>query len=268
MERKNFNSEWRKVAAAMYIKPIDSKILGSVEIDVTDLEKFINRKRKEGVKITLTHCVTLALARGIKAEVPELNCYVKRGRIVKRDNVDAMISVLLKGGEMGSVKVPDADRMTLSELSDFLSLKIKEARSGDESKEMKRKRMIAAVPWPFRRWIFKLIKLITITWGFSVAGISANNYGSFVVANIGTLGLDTGYPALFPTSNVAMVVTQGGVFKKPAVIDDKIVPRRILTIGVALDHRVVDASHGGKLFRYTKNILRDPEVLDQKPEYL
>ena len=268
MGKKNFNSEWRRVAIAIYSKPADSKILGSVDIDVTDLETFINRKRKEGVKITLTHCVTLALARGVKTEVPELNCYVKRGKIVERDSVDAMISVLLKGEEMGSVKVPDADRMTLSELSDFLSLKIKEARSGDESKEMKKKGVIAAIPWPFRRWLFKLIKLVTINWGFSVAGISANNYGSFVVANIGTLGLDTGYPALFPTSNVAMVVTMGGVFKRPAVVGDKILPRRILTISVALDHRVVDASHGGKMFRYVKNILRDPEVLDQKPEYV
>ncbi len=267
MGKKNFNTEWRKVAAAMYIKPVDSKILGSVDIDVTDLEVFINRKRKKGVKITLTHCVTLALARGIRTEVPELNCYVKRGKIVERDYVDAMISVLLKREEMGSVRVPGADKMTLVELSDFLSLKIKEARTGNESKEMKKKGMIAAVPWPFRRWLFKLIKLITITWGFSVAGISANNYGSFVVANIGTLGLDTGYPALFPTSNVAMVVTMGGVFKKPAVVGDKVLPRKILTISVALDHRVVDASHGGKMFRYVKNVVRNPEILDQKPEY-
>ena len=45
MSKKNLNNEWRKVASAMYIKPVDSKILGSVELDVTDLEKYISENR-------------------------------------------------------------------------------------------------------------------------------------------------------------------------------------------------------------------------------
>jgi len=51
MSRSNLNNEWRRVAASVYRKPVDSKIFGSVEIDVTDLEAFISVKRKEGIKI-------------------------------------------------------------------------------------------------------------------------------------------------------------------------------------------------------------------------
>ncbi len=35
-----------------------------VEIDVTDLEEYVSQKRKEGIKITLTHIFTLAVAPG------------------------------------------------------------------------------------------------------------------------------------------------------------------------------------------------------------
>lgn len=268
MPGKNLNSEWRLVASVIYKKPVDSKILGSVEIDVTDLEKYISDKRKQGLKITTTHIFTLIFARGLKFEVPELNSYVRRGRIIEKESVDATISVLIQGEEMSSVCVPSAEYMTLSELADFLSDGISKTRSGEESKAMRKKAVFARIPWPFRGWVYKFIKVITINLGMSIGGLSANNYGSFVVANIGTVGLDVGYPALFPSSNVAMVLTMGGIYKKPVVVNDEIVPRRIMNLSVALDHRVVDASHGGKLFRYVRRMLRNIEYLEEKPQDL
>jgi len=33
-----------------------------------------------------------------------------------------------------------------------------------------------------------------------------------------------------------------------------------------LDHRVVDGSHGGRLFRVIKRMAKNPEVLDEKPD--
>ncbi len=266
MSQKNLNNEWRKVASAMYTKPVDSKVLGSVEIDVTDLEKYISEKRKQGLKITPTHIFTLIFARGLKTEVPELNSYVRRGKIVAKDTVDAMISVLLQGEEMSSVKVPSAEKMNLEDIAKYLQANIQETRSGKENKAMRKKGMLAKIPWPFRRMVYKIIKLITINWGLSIGDISASNYGSFVIANIGTIGLDVGYPALFPSSNVAIVITLGSIRKKALVINDEIVIRRVMTLGAALDHRVVDASHGGKLFRYTRQMVKRPELLEKRPD--
>jgi pyruvate dehydrogenase E2 component (dihydrolipoamide acetyltransferase) len=33
-----------------------------------------------------------------------------------------------------------------------------------------------------------------------------------------------------------------------------------------LDHRVVDGSHGGSLFRFIKQVAKNPEILDSKPD--
>ena len=76
----HLNTDWRKVASTIYRKPLDSKIYGSVEVDITDLEKYIAHKRKDGIKITLTHILTLILGRAFRSEVPELNAYIKRGK--------------------------------------------------------------------------------------------------------------------------------------------------------------------------------------------
>ena len=261
MNEPDLNTDWRKISASVYRKPIDSKIFGSVEIDVTDLENFISQKRKEGLKITLTHIFTLAVARALKEEIPELNSYIRRGKIIRRKSVDAMISVLVQDREMSSVRILNADQINLTELAEKLSKGISETRSGREDNTMKMKSKVAAIPWPFRAWVFNLIKLITIKWGISLPfiGLSHNNFGSFVITNIGSIGLDLGFPALFPVSNVAMVFVLGGVQKKAVVVNDKIVIRRMISLSTAMDHRVVDAIHGGKLFKFLKMSVRNPE---------
>ncbi|NQU85286.1 MAG: 2-oxo acid dehydrogenase subunit E2 [Mariniphaga sp.] len=263
----DFNNNWRKVAATIYKKPSDSKIFGTVEIDVTELEKYISDKRKEGLKITLTHVIVLIVARALKQEVPELNTYVKRGNIVHRNYVDATVSVLLPGGRMGSVKVKDADNLTLKEIVDLMSGEIKKSRKGDENSTMQSKHLLASIPWPFRNWVFRLYKMFTIDWGISLPflGLNSDSFGSFVISNIGSIGLDMGYPSLLPSSNVAFVMIMGGIYKKPVVVNDEIVVRRIMSLGAALDHRVTDASQGGKLFRFIKYMVKNPELLEEKP---
>ncbi|MHC1705264.1 MAG: 2-oxo acid dehydrogenase subunit E2 [Tenuifilaceae bacterium] len=263
----SINNDWRKVASSIYKKPTDSKIFGSVEIDITDLEKYIFSKRKEGLKVTYTHIFTLAVARALKQEVPELNCYIKRGNAIQRKSIDATVSVILKGSQMSSVRVSNADTLTLSELIQAMGDEITRSRNGSENKTMKMKGVLASIPWPFRSWVFNLIRKITIGWGVSIPslGLSSDTFGSFVISNIGSIGLDMGYPALFPTSNVAFVLIMGGIKEKPWVVDNQIVPRKIISLGAALDHRVVDASHGGLLFKFIKSIVAHPEVLETKP---
>jgi len=264
----DYNSNWRKVASTIYKKPTDSKIFGIVELDVTELEKYVAQKRKEGVKTTLTYLITLIIGRAIRQDVPELNTYVKRGKIIQRKQVDATVSVLLPGGQMGSVKVENADQMTTAEISEVIGKNIANSRKGNENDTMQSKSLLAKLPWPFRNWLFKIYKTITINWGISVPGIGldSNSFGSFMVSNIGTVGLDTGFASLLPSSNISFVFVLGTVNKKPVVVNDEIVIRRVMLMSSTLDHRVVDGSHGGTLFRFIKQIAKNPEILDTKPD--
>lgn len=258
------NTNWRKTAATIYQKPVDSKIIGSVEFDITELNKYIQEKRQAGLKITPTHIFTLATARAIAEEIPEMNTYIRRGNVQSHPTIDAMISVLLPKGQMGSVRLKDTDQQTLSTAVEELKIQIKQARSGrDDAKKIKTK--LGAIPWPFRAWVYKFVYLLNIKWGIALPGLPTNRFGSFIVSNIGSLGLDVGYPALFPVANVAFVLILGGIQEKPWVVDGQIVPRTIMKVSIALDHRMLDASHGGKLFSYLKKIIRDPKRLEEKP---
>ena len=261
--KRSFNTDWRKVASTIYRKPVDSKIFGEAEFDVTELEEFISRKRKEGLKVTLTHVFVLMLARGIRSVVPEFNTYWRRGRIVEHSTIDAMVSVLQSDEGMGSVKVKAADTLNLKGIEAILQDEILKSRKGDENTSMQKKSILTSLPWPLRQWFFNLYTILVIRWGISIplVGLSADSFGSFVVTNIGSIGIDKGLPALLPSANMAFGVVLGSVKKKPVVVNDKIVIRKMMDVTIAIDHRVADASHGGKMLRFIKHLISHPEEL-------
>ncbi len=264
---QELNTTWRKVASTIYRKPLDSKIYGSVEVDVTHLEEYIARKRKEGLKITLTHILTLMVGRAFRNEVPEMNAFIRRGNVVHHKKINAMVSVLRADKQMGSVKVENTDILTLQEISAVLSKKITKSRKGAENKNMQKKDLLSGLPWPFRSWFFLLYRILTVKLGIliPIKGINPTDFGSYIVSNIGSLGLDKGYGALLPSANVSLLLIIGSVTKKPVVVDDQIVIRKILSLSVTLDHRIVDASHGGKLFRFLKYMIQNPQLLEKSP---
>lgn len=264
MFKKDFNTPWRLTAATIYRKPVDSKILGSVELDVTDLEFYISELRKKGIKVTLTHFFTLAAGRAIAEEVPEFNTYLKRGRIYPFGRLTASVSLRMPSGEMSSIKVTDPGKKNYREVVNELTAGIEEAILGEESKANRMKGALGTIPWPFRKWVYELIRFIILDLGISIPalGLSAQSFGTYIISNVGTLGLDGGYPALMPTGNVSLVLILGRVRDMPWVHEGQVVPRRILKVSAALDHRVVDAAHGGKLFNYLRRAVKAPGIFE------
>ena len=223
-------------------------------MDVTEAENFINAQRKVGNKITLTHLLAWLIGKTISEEIPEMNCFVRRGNVVKRKTVDANISVLMPNNQMGSVLVKNIDTLNITDVAKIVNQKAIETRKGIEEGANSKKSLLAQIPWPFRKWFYTVIKRLIFDHGLNIpgVGIKDNAFGTFILSNIGTLGLDVGFGALMPGSNLAIALFMGKVESKPVVINDQIVIRRILAIGVTLDHRIIDGQHGGKLFRGVK----------------
>jgi hypothetical protein len=60
-----FNTPWRVTSAAIYTTPTDSRVYGTLDIDVTNAKRFLEKKRAQGMKITMTHLATAVLARAV-----------------------------------------------------------------------------------------------------------------------------------------------------------------------------------------------------------
>ena len=92
-----FNTSWRVAAAAIYTAPSDLRVYGSLDIDVTEAKRFMDAKRQSGVKITMLHLTIAVLARAVAFDVPELTCFIRRGGVVGRKQLNVMLPIMLDG---------------------------------------------------------------------------------------------------------------------------------------------------------------------------
>lgn len=263
-----FNTPWRVTAAAIYTTPTDSRVYGTLDIDVTDAQRFVETKRSKGIKITMTHLATAVLARAIAFDVPEMNCFIRRGRIVARERIDVMLPVAIGSGEgVSTILVKDAHARTVTSIAEEIRRRADDNRHGTESKTAQNKYLLNKVPWPFRRPVFRLLKWITVDMGVKIdsLGLSADSFGSFVVSDIGSFGLNTGMTALMPAAKIPAVIVLGKIEEKVVVRNGAMVIRTILPLTGTFDHRIVDGLQIGKLARGIKRNFRNPEWLDEKP---
>ncbi len=263
-----FNTPWRVTAAAIYAAPSDSRVYGSLDIDVTDAKRFMDEKRKSGTKITMVHLTTAVLARAVAFDVPELNCFIRRGRVVGRARLNVMIPVMLDSQSgVTSVIVNDAHARPVSDLAAEIRELARNSRGGKESTASKNKYLLNKIPWPLRRAVFKLLKWLTVDLGLELRrlGLSSDSFGSFIVSDIGSFGLTSGMAALFPAAKIPAVIIMGKMEDKPVVRDGEIVIRTILPLTGTFDHRIVDGMQIGKLGRAIHRNFARPQWLDEIP---
>jgi pyruvate dehydrogenase E2 component (dihydrolipoamide acetyltransferase) len=257
------------MATAIYAPPSEGKIYGTLEIDVTAVLAYIREQREQGNYLTITHLTTAALARALAYDAPEVNCFVRRGRLVHRDYVDIMVSVSIRDHqEMSAVIVRDAHRKPVSVIAREIQERAQAEREGREGKSMRNKYLLSRIPWPFRRWIYRGVRWWVNELGFELksAGLSERAFGSLLLSNIGTHGLTTGMPALFPAAKIPGVVVMGKIEEKPVVRDGEIVVRSIMPCTATFDHRIVDGAQVGRFARGVARRLEHPAELERLPE--
>ena len=263
--KNQFTTSWRKLAIAIYKQPVDSRIYGIFDADVTHIVDYIKEQRKKGHKLTITHFITAAVARTLYEDLPDINCFVRRGHVVFRKDADVFVTVSVgKGKDMSGLIVRKAQDLSVGEISEIISKEAQKKREGKESGAFASKGIISKIPWPFRRMIFVFIKWWIFDLGlpFPFLKIPADPFGSIMITNIGTFGLSYGMVALFPIGKIPAVITMGKIEDKPVVIDGEIKIRKMLPLTGTFDHRIVDGAQGGALANGVVRRLKNPGELD------
>jgi pyruvate/2-oxoglutarate dehydrogenase complex dihydrolipoamide acyltransferase (E2) component len=216
----------------------------------------------------MTHLATAVLARAIAFDVPEMNCFIRRGRVVGRQRIDVMVPVSIGGSEgVSAIVIKDAHARTVTSIAEEIRASAEQNRAGTESRTSRNKYLLNRIPWPFRRPAFRFLKWITVDMGIKInaLGLSADSFGSFVVSDIGSFGLNTGMTSLMPAAKVPAVIVLGKIEDKAVVRNGQIEIRTMLPMTGTFDHRIVDGMQIGKLARGIKRNFRKPEWLDEVP---
>ncbi|WP_068158933.1 dihydrolipoamide acetyltransferase family protein [Rhodococcus phenolicus] len=80
--------------------------------------------------------------------------------------------------------------------------------------------------------------------------------GTISITNVGVFGVDAGTPILVPGQ--AAILAIGAIAPRPWVVDDMLAVRRVVTLSLSFDHRLVDGEQAGRALAGIGTVLGDP----------
>ncbi|MFI6603168.1 2-oxo acid dehydrogenase subunit E2 [Nonomuraea sp. NPDC050536] len=81
-------------------------------------------------------------------------------------------------------------------------------------------------------------------------------HGTITITNVGVFGVDTGTPILNPGESA--ILAFGQVRDMPWVVDGQLAVRKVTTLSLSFDHRIVDGELGSLFLRDVGAMLEDP----------
>ncbi len=271
-------SSFRKIAIGTWHTAKDPSVYGSLSVEVDAVIAYIDAFRERtGKKLTLTHLMAKAVAIAL-AEMPDANAILRFGRIYLRKDVDVFFQVVMKDPVSGQIDLSGltirrADQKSMGEIVDEFVQVAEKVRAGKDKEKESTRQTFKGLPGFLVGFVLDTISLLLYTFNLDMswAGIPRDPFGSVMVTNIGSLGLEEAYVPLVPYSKVPLLVAMGAVKKVPVVDDDTDEIRivRVMRLFATFDHRLLDGAHAAKMSAVLQDVFAHPEkhfgALDELP---
>lgn len=267
--RKQNLSSFRTIALGTWRTAKDPSVYGALALRVDPVLAWIERKREEtGQRITLSHVMARAVALAI-ADMPDANGIVRLGHIYLRQQVDVFFQVVMKDPETGEVDlsgltIREADKKDVPTITGEFTKLAEKVRAGKDAEKEATRSLFKKMPGWLAGWALDLTGFLLYTLNLDLRwlGLPKDPFGSVMVTNIGSLGLEEAYVPLVPYSRVPLLLAMGAVKKVPAVDEetDAIVVERQMRVFATFDHRMLDGAHAARMASRLAEIFADPDA--------
>ena len=259
---------WRRLAVHTWSAPRDPSVYAVIEVPMAPALAYIEQLREEsGVKVTVTHLVARGVALAIR-QFPQLNGIVARGRIMLRETVDVFFQVATDGGrELSGIKISRVDEKSAVECAREMEERVAKLRAHRDQQVERTKSQLDRTPLPILGSLMRAISYLIydLDLDLSRLGVVKDEFGSFMVTNVGSFGLAHALAPLVPFSRTPLVILVGEITERPVAEGGRVVVRPMMNMGVTFDHRFMDGFHGGAMLQLFRAYLEDPARFD-RPE--
>ncbi|WP_127716539.1 2-oxo acid dehydrogenase subunit E2 [Halobacteriovorax sp. HLS] len=265
-------SVFRKIAMGTWKTAKDPSVYGILEIDVTDtllnLEEY---SKLHDIKISPSHLVGKALAYCMKRR-PEINGMIRGRRIWLRESVTLFYQVNIPGDGADKVSkatlsgctVEDAQEKTLKQIAQTLKEKAELVRKFKDKDIAKNLNTFKYIPWWFSHIYLNIASFLLygLNLNLSFLGLPRDPFGSVMITNVGSFGIDLAFAPLCPYTRVPLLLSVGAVSDKVLAVNGQPKIRKVLPIGVTFDHRLIDGVHASQMAKDFKDCFaRSKELL-------
>ena len=270
-------SQWRKIAMATWRPRRDPMIFASVDIDAGRALAYLDAARRAtGQHVTMMHLVGRAAGLVIH-ELPGLNGRVVGGSFLPSPTVDVFFTVSLRADvgdsedamatDLSGTVIRRVDEKLPWEIAEELDARASRIRDDRDPQFRRTKQLTRLMPPPMLRGFLALTSFITEDLQLPVPplGLEARPFGSLLVTNVGSFGLDRAFAPLPTVCHAPAAVVVGTVRDAPVVEDGEVVVRPILPLGASLDHRLLDGYQAAVVAKILHEYLEDPAATDPVP---
>jgi pyruvate dehydrogenase E2 component (dihydrolipoamide acetyltransferase) len=245
-------------------EPNSSATYGAIDLDARKAIDYCNRlSAATGQKITMTHFFGKAVAEALHRH-PETNVLLRFGRVYQRETADIFFQVDNHTGsrDLSGQTIENAAKKSLVEISKELTSVVRKIRSNDRShSDVKVKSIMQRTPGTLVRYMtdFMTFLMYDLNLWSPLLSVPKNPFGSVMISNIGTLGLEWGFSPLAPYAKLPLIFLVGAITERPVVVDGKIEIAPMVAVRVTSDHRMIDGAHLAKIHSVVKEAFDDPE---------
>lgn len=250
---------------------IGSEVYINEKIDVTNLVKYMEKKKEENNNVTLFHAFVTALAKTIYSR-PKMNYFIANRHLYNHNEV--VISFVAKvdfndKSEEMMLLIPIEDNDNIDTISKKVYDKVAKIRNSKENK-VEKAGANSAIDIIGKFPNFIRVPLVgTLKW-FSERGMLPKSlqednlyFSSVIVSNLGSIECGAIYHHLSNFGTCSTLVTIGEVKDEIVIKDGKEEVRKMCEFGITLDERVADGVYFAKAVKVLAKIFQDPELLEE-----
>ncbi len=247
----------------------DACNLAHADIMCEQMDKWIAKQRENGINFNYMH---ILMAAGIRtfALKRDLNRFTIGGRIYQRHGL--YISITLKeslneGSPDITIKMRFTGQESVYQVKEKVDAELAKAfaESSKNNKTTNFAKILTFVPACLIKFGVGTIKLLD-RWGLipnSILNLSPF-HTSIYLTNLKSIKGDAIYHHLYNFGTTGVFIAMGKEQLRPVVtLDDKIVPAKVMPIGITLDERFSDGFYFMKCLRLLKKFVSDPSTMEE-----
>lgn len=265
LRKKKDVSPFRKLAIGTWETAYDPSVYGTMSLRMEQALEYTRAFRAAtGKHLTVTHMMARAAA-AVFERMPDANAILRWNRIYMRERIGVFFQVVLEDPKTGQIDlsgtvVYDPEHKTIEQIYDEFSAKVERVRASKDEKLESSRGMFRRMPYFMLNPMLRMISFFSYTLNLDLRwmGIPKDPFGSIMITNIGSLGLQEAYVPLVPYSRVPIVLAMGAVEDAPVVEDGEVVAGKLMRVCATFDHRVLDGAHAAIMARTLRAWMEHP----------
>ena len=253
----------------MYPNRCDNEAYMRVVVDLTEIDKYIEKKNQEHPEYKYT-LFQIAVAAMLKTLVlrPKMNRFIANKNIYQRNCYTAaftMKKTFEDDGDEVLTRTVVTPESTIEDVRSQMVSQIKACREADK-KDQSTEGMDMLQKLP--RFLLKIVGFLARfldRHGWMPESIVATDpfQSSVVLSNIGSLHISGGYHHLTNWGTTSIMCMVGEIFEREVKTENGVEFHRMAELGITIDERIADGYYYSKTVRYMRAIFANPEILEQ-----